>query len=259
MPRVKKDLTSAYSSPFATALRSLMDEANIKQEELAQITGKTRQTVSQYVNGISEPGYDTLVKIADFFNVPVDYLLGRTKDRSRNPSAVDELGIPRGFIAWLRSIKIKEEYDRGLTDNIHQIFNNSLFHKLVFQIEYYISAKKAEKIYCNVHETLYQNNALEYSQLSDEELEEIELTFHDKIMEVTDSGIYSDSVRKAISDQIRLRKNFTIFDKVGFQGHDPIGINVSEIAAFNINRTIEQLANFIVDTPVENKNKKRGN
>lgn len=42
-----------------------------------KVTGKTRQTVSQYCNGVSEPGYSTLVKIADHFDVSIDYLLGR--------------------------------------------------------------------------------------------------------------------------------------------------------------------------------------
>ena len=43
---------------------------------LSMVTGKTRQTISQYVNGISEPGYDTRVIIAKYFNVTTDYLLG---------------------------------------------------------------------------------------------------------------------------------------------------------------------------------------
>ena len=70
-----------------------MGERNITQNELAQIVGKTRQTVAQYVSGISEPGYDTLVIIAKHFNVPIDYLLGKTEDYSNAPSAVDELGL----------------------------------------------------------------------------------------------------------------------------------------------------------------------
>ena len=66
---------------FSSTLRLLMETPPITtQAQLAEITGKTRQTISQYVNGISEPGYDTLVKIADYFDVPLDYLLGRGKE-----------------------------------------------------------------------------------------------------------------------------------------------------------------------------------
>lgn len=66
-------------SPFATTLRLLMNKQPVTtQAQLAEITGKKRQTISQYVNGVSEPGYDTLVKIADHFHVSLDYLLGRS-------------------------------------------------------------------------------------------------------------------------------------------------------------------------------------
>lgn len=84
---------------FSSTLRILMTVPPITtQAQLAEITGKTRQTISQYVNGISEPGYDTLVKIADYFEVSIDYLLGRCQgkgiqvesqpakaDRGKNP------------------------------------------------------------------------------------------------------------------------------------------------------------------------------
>lgn len=86
------------NSPFASALRNLMLEKGATQEDLAKVTNKTRQTVSQYTNGISEPGYDTLVKIADYFHVSTDYLLGRTKDPSRQPCAADKLGLEQVHI-----------------------------------------------------------------------------------------------------------------------------------------------------------------
>ena len=75
MARSNKD---GYNNPFPKRLRELMESSNTTQEELRRKIGKTRQTVSQYANGISEPRYDTLVKIAVFFDVSIDYLLGRT-------------------------------------------------------------------------------------------------------------------------------------------------------------------------------------
>jgi len=78
MARSKKTWNERNNSPFAIALSQLMMQKGISQEELAKTIEKTRQTVSQYMNGISEPGYETLCKIAEFFGVSVDYLLGRT-------------------------------------------------------------------------------------------------------------------------------------------------------------------------------------
>ena len=74
MSRNKTSVEEKYNAPFPTALRALMDERGETQENIAKAAGKTRQTISQYVNGISEPGYDVLVKIADYFDVSLDYL-----------------------------------------------------------------------------------------------------------------------------------------------------------------------------------------
>lgn len=98
MARNKISVEEKYNAPFPTTLRRLMEERNKTQETIAKMTGKTRQTVSQYVNGISEPGYDVLVKIADYFNVSIDYLLGRTGDPNRTPCAADDLGLSIGAV-----------------------------------------------------------------------------------------------------------------------------------------------------------------
>lgn len=82
MARSKKSFTEKYNAPFAVRLRKLIHDKNITQDVLAQQINKSRQTVSQYVNGESEPVYTTLVKIADFFQVSTDYLLGRTNTKS---------------------------------------------------------------------------------------------------------------------------------------------------------------------------------
>ena len=76
MGRVKKSFNEKYNSPFAANMRELMKEYGVTQDTLAAKIGRTRQTVCQYVNGESEPGYETLAKIADFFSVSTDYLLG---------------------------------------------------------------------------------------------------------------------------------------------------------------------------------------
>lgn len=119
MARLKKDITESYKMPFPTALRALMHEKpTTTQEKLAEITGKTRQTVSQYVNGISEPGYDTLVKIADYFDVSVDYLLGRTKDRRKEPSVYDKIGLSEDSVSILRlSHQAMKSYGGVLSDD----------------------------------------------------------------------------------------------------------------------------------------------
>lgn len=50
----------------------------LTQKQMAEKLGITQPSYIRYENGTSEPKLETLVKIADIFDVSVDYLLGRT-------------------------------------------------------------------------------------------------------------------------------------------------------------------------------------
>lgn len=60
-----------------TRLRELMKESHVSQKQLAEALGITRQSISQYCDGSSQPALNNLITIADYFNVSLDYLLGR--------------------------------------------------------------------------------------------------------------------------------------------------------------------------------------
>ncbi len=66
---------------FPQRLRELRKEKNISQSSLGKIVGVSKSTISLYEAGKRQSDYDILVKLADFFNVSTDYLLGRTEDR----------------------------------------------------------------------------------------------------------------------------------------------------------------------------------
>lgn len=59
-------------------LKSLRDEKGLKQVDIANFLGVSRTTYTQYETGKSEPDLATVNKLAGFFSVSVDYLLGRT-------------------------------------------------------------------------------------------------------------------------------------------------------------------------------------
>jgi transcriptional regulator with XRE-family HTH domain len=58
-------------------LKEIRKERNLKQCELATILDTTQKTISDYENGVSNPDLERLIKIADYFNISTDYLLGR--------------------------------------------------------------------------------------------------------------------------------------------------------------------------------------
>lgn len=59
-------------------LKELRKDRKISQVKLAMDLNLTQNSISRYETGEREADYDTLVAIADYFNVSVDYLLGRT-------------------------------------------------------------------------------------------------------------------------------------------------------------------------------------
>lgn len=63
---------------FKTVLKKLRKAANLTQEQLADALGITRSRLGMYETGQREPDFETLEAIADYFNVDIDYLMGRT-------------------------------------------------------------------------------------------------------------------------------------------------------------------------------------
>lgn len=59
-------------------LKNLRDENNFSQKDVANKLNISNATLSQYESGVRQPSYDILKKIADIYNVSIDYLLGRT-------------------------------------------------------------------------------------------------------------------------------------------------------------------------------------
>lgn len=76
MPRAKRTVKDGYNTLFAKRLRRLIEEKGITQNQLAEIIGKTRQTINGYTLGNAAPDSDTLIKLCEYFNVSADYLLG---------------------------------------------------------------------------------------------------------------------------------------------------------------------------------------
>jgi transcriptional regulator with XRE-family HTH domain len=58
-------------------LRKLRKANNLTQEQVAAYLNVAKSTISQYENNINEPDIETIVKLADWYGVTLDQLLGR--------------------------------------------------------------------------------------------------------------------------------------------------------------------------------------
>ena len=65
-------------------LKSLRKEKGISQLKLALDLNISQNSISRYETGEREADYRTLILIADYFNVSIDYLLGRTDNPKIN-------------------------------------------------------------------------------------------------------------------------------------------------------------------------------
>lgn len=65
-------------------LKELRAKKGISQQGLAEAIGISQQSVNKYENHKIEPDIATLIKIADYFDVTLDYLVGRTDENGKN-------------------------------------------------------------------------------------------------------------------------------------------------------------------------------
>ncbi len=66
---------------FSTRLENLLEERNLKQRQLATELHIAPSTLNGYLRRDREPDFDTLIRLAEFFEVSIDYLLGVTDIR----------------------------------------------------------------------------------------------------------------------------------------------------------------------------------
>lgn len=65
-------------------LKELRKKHHVSQVKLAMDLSLTQNTISRYETGTHEADYDTLIKLADYFHVSIDYLLERTDNPEMN-------------------------------------------------------------------------------------------------------------------------------------------------------------------------------
>ena len=66
-------------------IRSLRIDNGLTQKQVAQILGISQNTYSQYEVGVLNYPVDAIIKLADYYGVSTDYLLGRTTVKDPYP------------------------------------------------------------------------------------------------------------------------------------------------------------------------------
>lgn len=141
MPRKKEPTCVTEKYTFPTRLRKLMEKRGITQKTLADAIKMRPQTVSLYTTGQSSPDVNALKKIAEFFNVSSDYLLGLAKDETPDPdiqNVIAYTGLSASAIMWLNKQSKRDYNPLEVVSSLlqHKEFRESLFDILNLKIEH---------------------------------------------------------------------------------------------------------------------------
>ncbi|MBN2910803.1 helix-turn-helix transcriptional regulator [Polycladomyces sp. WAk] len=101
---------------FGDRIALLREKAGLTQEQLAQKIGISRAALAKYEKSRREPDFETLDKIADFFNVSVDYLLGRNKEREKETIDIKEALENKSKVATWEGKELTEEQRQALKE-----------------------------------------------------------------------------------------------------------------------------------------------
>lgn len=94
-------------------IKQLREEKNITQADLAKAVGVTTSSIGMYETEARKPSYEIVVKLANYFNVTTDYLLGNKKDQNITNSDTE-------FSPKL-SVKEQEKLDKQAEELINEL------------------------------------------------------------------------------------------------------------------------------------------
>ena len=74
---------SKFMGKISERIKILRAEKNITQKHLAEIVGVSEVSLQRFEYGAARPSLDTLIALADYFDVSLDYLVGRSDEPKR--------------------------------------------------------------------------------------------------------------------------------------------------------------------------------
>lgn len=105
-------------------LKQLRLSKKLSQQQLAFRLDLSQQTIYKYENQITEPDIATLVRIANYFNTSVDYLIGNS-DNPQKPGNYVETDLSEQELAHLRLYRTMPNTVQELLDNLMSEFSKN--------------------------------------------------------------------------------------------------------------------------------------
>lgn len=211
---------------FGDILKDLRFNRNLTQEELAKIIDTGKASISHYESNRRIPEINVLSKLADYFGVTVDYLLGKDK----KVFFKENIDLLKGSMTYVE-----------LSNDIGIKLNEPRFSS-VFDAAYLKDVAKGKiipnetrlmtlSLYAQVPVDFFyrQNNSVEDIMLAREEYKnQIELNAKEKDLVLIKVGHLPNEIKEFITDPKNL-KYLSFANKIKVQGIDP-----DDIVGFNL-------------------------
>lgn len=93
---------------FGDILRNLIEDNDMTQKQLAAVLNLAPSTLGNYIQNSREPDYVTLKRIADYFQVTVDYLLDHKTGQAESRNEMELLRVYRTLTPEQQEIYIRQ-------------------------------------------------------------------------------------------------------------------------------------------------------
>ena len=115
------------NNEFSSRLQGLLKETKTTRQQLATAIGVAHQSVTQWQSGQTTPDIFKFKKIAEFFDVSYDYLLGDSDSRKHeNALLVGELGLSDKVIDEIKKWKSEAEKKEGFSVSLYETLSSVL-------------------------------------------------------------------------------------------------------------------------------------
>ncbi len=99
---------------FGDRLKELRKEKKLKQEDIAEICDVASQTISNWENNITQPPFEVVKKIAEYFGVTIDYLLNFTQDDVDNMEKLKQALKQAGMWDYSIDDMSREDFEKAM-------------------------------------------------------------------------------------------------------------------------------------------------
>ncbi|MGN1087216.1 MAG: helix-turn-helix domain-containing protein [Porcipelethomonas sp.] len=171
-----------YRERFSKRLVQLREQRGITQQELADKLGITRQSLSLYEKAERTINIELLAKIADFFDVSADYLMGRTDVSSMNEDI--QIACKVTGLSEISIEKLMDLYTKKWINGLERFINHSDFFQWVCDINFFLE------------------DCERYIEPNQEKMNEIE-NKHNKVLEEIKNAGYTICLPSWISEALK--------------------------------------------------------